>query len=121
MPVPKVAETFLASQSLPAGNTVTGAAVDLRTKFGTVVHTKVTNGGTGPSTPPEISIEVSNDNFVVDVHDVKKLYAGTGANQVTEHEIRLVPEEMWARVKFKAGTGQASTVAAAGSSVVSLS
>ena len=120
MAILKSAETFLSSQSVPAGTTVTGSPVDLRAKYGSIIHSKVTNGGTGPSTPPEVSLEVSNDNFATDVHEVRRAYGSTLASAVTEHEFRVLPEVMYARIKVKAGTGQASTFAAAGSSVLSV-
>lgn len=120
MPILKRAETFLASQSLSAGGSVTGAAVDLRTTYGTYVTGQITNGATGPSTPPEFRVEISNDNFFADVREVFKGLGSLVANAVTVHLHRILPEVPYARVRFIAGTGQGCTVVATGASVTSL-
>lgn len=55
------ARTVIASASLSAGNTAVGA-LDVRTTFGGIVTVKITNGATGPSTAPTVTINVSTDN-----------------------------------------------------------
>ena len=120
MPILKAADTFLSSQSLPAATSVTGPTIDLRERYGTYIIGKVTNGATGPTTPPEFTVEVSNDNFAANTSQWSKHLAKTGNNDVTEMPITLPPEILFARVKFKAGTGQASTVEATGGSVTTL-
>ena len=112
MPILKSAKVFQASLSLAAGTSVTGPNIDLRETYGTAIVAKITNGATGPSTPPEFAVEVSDDGVVWD--EVFKAVAKTGNSQVTPFLFRVAPEIMRARTRFTAGTGQASTVVADG-------
>lgn len=120
MPILKEPSTFVASQALAAAATVTGPIIDLREKYGTLINGKVTNGATGPTTPPEMIVDISSDNFVADVKEYVKVQADMANNAVTPIPVRLPPEVMWARVKFTAGAAQASTVEAMGHTVKSL-
>jgi hypothetical protein len=120
VPILKEPTQFFASQSVPAGTTVTGPIIDLREKYGVLIQGKVTNGATGPSTPPEMVVEISTDNFAADTKEYIKLIADLANNAVTNLPVRLPPEVMFARVKGTAGTGQASTIEAMGHTVKSL-
>jgi len=50
---------------------VTSSSVDLSAGYGAELHVKLTNGGTGPTLPAEVQIEVSADDT--------KFYAFAGA------------------------------------------
>ncbi|MEE9609501.1 MAG: hypothetical protein V3U03_17325 [Myxococcota bacterium] len=118
MPILKSKDAFLASTALAAGASVTGTGVDLREKYGTAIVAIVTNGATGPSTPPLFIVEVSNDDSIWD--EIFRAVAKTGNNAKTPFVYRVAPEILRARVKFTAGTGQGSTVVARGHSVDTL-
>ena len=118
MPILKSADVFHASTVLAAGASSTGPNVDLRPKYGTTIVAKITNGATGPTTPPIFAVEVSNDDAIWD--EVFSAVAKTGNNAVTPFKYRLEPEILRARVKFTAGAGQSSTVVARGHTVDTL-
>lgn len=115
MPNLKEAVTFLAQQSLAAAASVNGPTVDLRERFGAAILGFIQNGGTGPGTPPVFSVQVSTDNFSVDVRTIFSAGGKLTANLVTEFLARIPPEILWARVRFdNTAGGQAVTVSAVG-------
>jgi hypothetical protein len=59
----------------------TSSAVDLTDGYGGTLNFKITNGGTGPTIPAQVTIEVSEDN--TKWYEVSVLVANLGNNVVT--------------------------------------
>ena len=118
--MPKTTESisFQASQSLPAAQSVTGSAVDLREKHGALLTARVTNGATGPGAPVVFSVEVSRDNFLADVRTLFAAGSKTANNAITDFPVPVAYEVMWARTKFDNTAGGQAVTVEAGAHVV---
>ena len=59
----KTRTSIWSSQTLTAGaGDTTSSAVDLQDGYSAALNIKLTNGGTGPTVPGQVLIQVSNDN-----------------------------------------------------------
>jgi hypothetical protein len=110
MAITKTARTLVSSQSVSAGNSVTGSALDLRNRYGCEVTAKVANGSTGPTTGCVFKLEVSTDNS--NWFEWFSGLAKTTNNETTWFNIEVPAAVMYLRASFAGHTGQAVTVEA---------
>jgi hypothetical protein len=102
--------TIQASTSVSAGGTQNGTAVDVRTTFGGMLVSQITNGATGPTVQCQQIVQVSRNN--TDWIEVARNGGGTGNNLVTSMIWVVPPGTQYVRVQWTAHTGQAVTVEA---------
>ena len=119
MPVSKTQRTLQSSTSNGAGSTTTGSGVDLSTALGIAITARITNGGTGPTLPCGVTIEVSSDGGTT-WRPWASGTAGTANNAVYDFSFDIPPAVMRARSVFTGNTGQAVTVEAFGHELTSL-
>jgi hypothetical protein len=115
MPITHEFFTFQASASLGAGASIDGPTFDHREKLGILITAKITNGATGPNTPPEFVVQHSTDNFVANVREIFRAGAKTTNAGVTFIAARVPPEGGFVRTRFENDDGQAITIEAEGS------
>lgn len=96
------------SQSLAATATKNGGALDLRTAYGGTYVFKASNGATGPSTPPQFFVEVSDDG--VSWIETKRITLSDANNAVTPIEFAIAREVLYARMSVTNGGGQSITI-----------
>ena len=122
MPTPtKTGRTLVASQSLGAGSSITGTAIDLSTAWGLAVTIAVTNGASAPTTGCTASLLVRRNgtgNWFVWVSATAGL-AASGVYYFGGESWRLPPEISEARVDFGGHAGNAVTVEAIGHELTS--
>lgn len=106
----KTLRTLVASTSNSAGGTTTGTGFDIRTAFGGLLVGRVTNGGTGPTLPCEMLVDVSHDNSTW--FQFSRQIAQLGNSVVADLEVEVPYSTMYVRVRFTGNTGQAVTVEA---------
>ena len=96
--------------SVAAAGNATSAVVTNTTAYGITITVQAINGGTGPTVPLGVNIQVSADNttWVLWASD----QAGTVASTTYTWGYQLPPEVAYARVYATGNTGQAVTVAA---------
>lgn len=114
----KTARTFQTSGTLTAGTPIEGSTIDLRTALGCSVTAKITNGGTGPTVPATVEIQVSNDGSAW--KSWAKASAGVANSGVYEFSFDLPPSIMYARTRFADNTVQNVTVEAFGHELTSI-
>ena len=115
----KTARTIVASTSNAAGSTTRGT-LDLRTAQGGLLTAKITNGGTGPTVAPTVTVSVAHNagatpSAGAEGADWKRLYQFAGdttASSVNQWSIDVPPGVMHLQVAFADNTGQAVTVEA---------
>ena len=103
----KVARTLIASSTLAVAGTST-ATWDLRTCLGGVATVRVTNGGTGPTIAPTVTVNISTDGSTW-----RKLTAqqsDTGNSVVTDMVFDLPAAALYAQISITGNTGQSVTV-----------
>jgi len=105
----KTARTLIASASLAVAGTASGS-LDLRTTFGALVTVRVTNGGTGPTVAPTVTINVSTDNGTW--RQYTAVQSNTGNSVVTDFVFDIPATVMYVQVSITGNTGQAVTVEA---------
>lgn len=118
MAITKTARTVQTSTSVAAGGNQTSGAFDLTTKYGGVLHLKVTNGATGPTVGCTAKVEISNDNSAWKTY--RRFKAGVANSGVYEWALDIPPGVMYLRTDFRDHTGQAVTVEATFHEVTSL-
>ena len=101
-----------ASASNTAGNTTTSAWFDLRAKYEARLGGRILNGGTGPTLPCSMIVDLSPDNGTT-------IYIGAGGQFTagvtasTEYDGAFPDFAGWyIRVRFTGNTGQSVTVQA---------
>ena len=91
--------------SVAAAGSATSALITNSTGYGVTITVQVTNGGTGPTIPATVTIQISADNttFVTWASDI----AGTVASTSYTFGYQLPPEVSYARVQVTGNTAQA--------------
>lgn len=94
-------------QTVAAGTPQTSAVVNNSVGYGATITVQVTNGGTGPTIPANITVQVSADNttFVIWASDT----AGVVASTTYSFGYQLPPEIAYARVIIGSNTAQSVT------------
>jgi hypothetical protein len=94
-------------QTVAAGTPQTSAVVDNHLGYGATLTVQVTNGGTGPTVPASVTVQVSADNttFVTWALDT----AGVTASTTYSFAYQLPPEIAYARVVISGNTAQSVT------------
>jgi hypothetical protein len=107
----KAATAIWNGQSLSAGGgPTTSSAVNLTDGYGATVNIKLTNGATGPTTPAEVEVEVSEDNSEW-YKTWYKLIGGTANNEIVSvGAFEVPPATQYLRLVATHPTGQAVTV-----------
>ncbi len=113
MPIQKELILFVASQSVAAAATVTGAWIDLRAKYGVTLVANILNGATGPTAPCQFRVEYSGDGGTT-FDEIIRVPGTTLANGDVSFRHRIEPEVLFARVIFTGNTAQPVTVKADG-------
>lgn len=98
-----------ASGTLTAGTPITSSVVTLTTYDFATVAALVTNGGTGPTLPAIVTIQVSMDNTTF--WDAYVFTAGTTLSTTYTFIQDLPAGVQYAKVKFSGNTAQNCTVA----------
>jgi hypothetical protein len=106
----KSASTLQASATNSAGGTTTSTSVNLTTAYGATILAKVTNGGTAPTLPCAVTVNVSSDGTAW--RQYAQQTAGLAASSAYSMAFDLPITVMYAQVVFKGNTGQAVTVEA---------
>jgi hypothetical protein len=90
--------------TVAAGTPQTSAVVNNSAGYGATITAQVTNGGTGPTIPATVTVQVSADNttFVVWAVDT----AGVTASTTYSFGYQLPPEVAYARVVIGSNTAQ---------------
>lgn len=93
--------------TVAAGTPQTSAVVDNHLGYGATLTVQVANGGTGPTVPASITVQVSSDNttFVTWALDT----AGVAASTTYSFGYQLPPEIAYARVVIGSNTAQSVT------------
>lgn len=93
--------------TVAAGTPQTSAVVDNHLGYGSTITVQITNGGTGPTIPATLTIQVSADNttFVVWAQDT----AGVTASTTYSFAYQLPPEIAYSRVVIGSNTAQSVT------------
>lgn len=110
----KTAKTFQSSASNSAGGTTTGSTIDLRTSYGCLMTSRITNGVTGPTVACDFVVQVSNDNFSSDTKEIFRATADKSNSAVTTFQFEIPASVMYARSVFTGNTGQSVTVECTG-------
>jgi hypothetical protein len=93
------------------GGNVTSSAVDLSTGYGAQVDIQLTNGGTGPTIPAQVQIQVANDVAgTLFVNFGGPLVGSTTASAVTSWSVDLPIGVTRVRIVSGSNTGQAVTL-----------
>ena len=114
----KTARTLQASASNGAGATTNSSTWDLRTAFGGTLQGRITNGGTGPTVGCSMVTEISTDGSAWRTYATQT--APTTNSAVTDFEVILPRDVLYARATFTGNTGQAVTVEAYGHELTSI-
>lgn len=117
MTATKTARTIITSASLSAGNTASGV-FDLHTALGGLLTVRITNGATGPTVAPTVTINVSNDNSVF--RKFASAQADTGNSTVTDFTFQIPSSVLYAQVSITGNTAQAVTVESLGHELTSI-
>lgn len=118
IPIAKTARVFQASATNSAGQTATGAAIDLRSALGLLLSGRITNGATPPTAPCELIVQVSADGAIW--REYSRQAAGLGAGGLYEFIVELGPQIMYARTLFTGNTAQSVTIEAEGQELTSI-
>lgn len=117
MALAKSKSILIASASNAAGATARGT-LDVSAKYGGIVTMKITNGGTGPTTPCEGRVLISHEDVLptagsagTDWKTMWKFHGGTTNNAVTEQSFQFGPEVRHIEIEFT-GNNQPVTVEA---------
>ena len=108
MAVTKTSRTIQASTSVSAGGTQNGTELNLSTALGAVVCGKVTNGGTGPTSPCYMVVYVGEATGVK--REYARLYADVANSTAYDLVVEVPASAMFVNVTFTGNTGQAVTV-----------
>jgi hypothetical protein len=94
-------------QTVAAGTPQTSAVVDNHLGYGATITVQITNGGTGPTIPATLTVNVSADNttYVAWATDT----AGVTASTTYSFGYQLPPEIAYARVVIGGNTAQSVT------------
>jgi hypothetical protein len=113
MALTKTRTSIWAAQAQAAAATTTSSAVDLSAGYGSAVHLKITNGGTGPTIPAQIQIEVSSDNSAWEQYGGAAI-VGSTTNSASVTATVVIPLAVkYLRLVGSANTAQAVTLDAA--------
>ncbi len=112
IPITKTARTLQASATNSAGQTATGASLDLRSALGLLLSGRITNGATPPTAPCEMIVQVSPNGSTW--REYSRQAAGLAASATYEFIVELGPEILWARTVFTGNTAQSVTIEAEG-------
>jgi len=110
MAATKTYRTLQSSATNTAGSTTTGSGLDLTTAYGGLFTAKITNGGTGPTLPCSLFIDVSGNNS--DWKLFRQYQAGVTSSAVYEFAMEIPQATMYVRSRFTGNTGQSVTVEA---------
>lgn len=113
----KTARTVVASATLTATSTTTGAW-NLTTAFGGVLTMRITNGGTGPTIPCTATVNVSTDNSTW--RKFAAFTAGVTNSAVYDFAIEVPAGTMYAQTSFNGNTAQSVTIEATGHELTSI-
>ena len=102
---------IFASQSLAISATLTGAWLNWTEKQAMTVYVKITNGATGPTTRPTITIEVADDAAGLNNVEVLEVSTPTTNLELTDLIHYHAVTDRYVRVIIVNGSGQAITVA----------
>jgi hypothetical protein len=108
----KTRTSIWSAQSLTAGaGNTTSSAVNINTSFECQVNIKLTNGGTGPTVPAQVQIQVANDTTPTLLVNYGGALVGTSVNSDISYFSVTLPIGLQ-QMKLVAGsnTGQAVTV-----------
>lgn len=110
MAASKSSSTIQASATNAAAGTTTSNTLNLTTAYGAVILTKVSNGGTAPTTPCSATINLSSDGLTWKQYAQQT--AGLTASGVYPMAFDIPLAAMYVQVVFTGNTGQAVTVEA---------
>ena len=125
----KAARTLVATGTSNATSGVTRGTIDLRTSQGGILTGKITNGATGPTAQCEMRILVAHNDGATpsaasagaNWKTIARFGGGTTANAVSEFSFGVDPGVQHLEVEFIGNTGQAVTVEASMSEIISAS
>lgn len=104
----KTAKTLISSQSLAASGSVNGSW-DGHLALGGFLTARLTNGGTGPSVAPTVTVNVSDDNSTW--RQLTQFTGPTTNSAVTDFTVEIPPPVMYLQVVIAQGaSGQPITV-----------
>ncbi len=96
-----------AATSNTAGSTQTGTAIDLTTKYGGLLTSKITNGATGPTIAASVNVYTSGDNSNFKLFTT--VTATTVNNAIHEWAFDIPPAVMYVRADVTGNTAQTVT------------
>lgn len=130
MAISKTARTLVASTTKTAasnGTPTRSTPLDLQTCYGGLVTVKITNGGTGPTTPCEARLLIAHNATTPSAgsagSDWKTLNRGSGAttaSAIIEYSWYVDEAVMALEVEFDGNTGQDVTIEAYFSEITGL-
>jgi len=109
MALTKASTTILASQSVGAAATVTGASINLTAGYGGEILWKITNGASAPTTPPTIELQSSDDG--TNWYRKQFISGDTVANSPNSGVWPISTGVMYVRAIFIGGATNGSTMA----------
>ena len=112
--------TAILNQSLTDGGAdVTSTTMTMTTSYGGSLSMALTNGGTGPTVPARLTVEISNDNS--NWHTFAGPFNGsTTAGAAAEFVVIIPKEVLYCRVVAGGNTGQAVTALVNGAQVTAI-
>ncbi|MCR4302109.1 MAG: hypothetical protein NUV51_10900 [Sulfuricaulis sp.] len=124
----KTARTLIAAATSNAAGSATRGTVDLRTAQGGMLTIKVTNGATGPTVAPTITVSVAHNAGATPTagaegSDWKRMYQVGGDstnNSVNQWSVDVPPGVMHLQVEVTGNTAQAVTCEAFLSEITSV-
>jgi len=103
-----------------SGSTFNGATQDCRTDVAVRFFGSVTNGGTAPTIPVSVNLQVSTDNFASDVDTVETVTGSLTNSAVTTFNFwRLYPGS-YTRIQITGNTAQSITYVIAGTRITGI-
>lgn len=122
MAITKTAHTLVSSQTKTAasnGTPTRSTPLGLQTSNGGILTTKITNGGTGPTTPCEVRVLIAHNASTpaagsagTDWKTLDRINGGTTASTVLESTWLIDDAVMALEVEFDGNTGQDVTIEA---------
>jgi hypothetical protein len=114
MPLDRTAGTsYWSAQSNSAAATTNGSSVTmLDTNLGAIAYGKITNGGTGPTLPARVSLQISRDGTNDWIDTGLGCTGGTANSATFDFAIQVPIEASYWRLSITGNTGQAVTVSA---------
>ena len=98
MAITKGNQDVFASQTVSSGSSETSSWIDLTEKQAATLLGDITNGGSGPSSQPTVTIQVADDNSGTNTRTVEEFETPTDNSAVTPFEYRFPITTRFARV-----------------------